>query len=168
MTPATQPFREEHQRLLRHIEELRSVADGLRGTPTEVVTREVGLIHDFLTHHLIPQTAAEERILYPFVGKLLGSLDATATMSLDHQEVVRLTNELGTLHTELVAGFVTMPHLQELERILYELHELLTTHFAKEEEVYLPLLDKHLTHTEARDLFARMEEIAGPGAATRV
>jgi iron-sulfur cluster repair protein YtfE (RIC family) len=38
-------------------------------------------------------------------------------------------------------------------------------HFDKEEEVYLPLLDKRLTADEAGELFEQMEEAAGEAKA---
>jgi hypothetical protein len=44
--------------------------------------------------------------------------------------------------------------------VLYGLYALVKVHFAKEEEVYLPLLDARLQPREAREMFAGMEEAA--------
>jgi len=38
---------------------------------------------------------------------------------------------------------------QALRRVLYGLYAVVTVHFAKEEEVYLPILDARLTREEA-------------------
>lgn len=46
--------------------------------------------------------------------------------------------------------------------MLYGLAALVVLHFAKEEEVYLPLLGVRLTATEAAVLFREMETAAGP------
>jgi iron-sulfur cluster repair protein YtfE (RIC family) len=43
-----------------------------------------------------------------------------------------------------------------LRRVLYGLHHLVKVHFAKEEEVYLPILDERLSQAEADAMFAAM------------
>ena len=55
---------------------------------------------------------------------------------------------------------------RELRRVLYGLYAVVKLHFAKEEEVYLPLLDRELTADEAQALFERMES-AGHAAHVR-
>ena len=44
--------------------------------------------------------------------------------------------------------------------MLYGLYTLVKVHFAKEEEIYLPLLDARLTAAEAREMFLAMEAAA--------
>jgi len=51
---------------------------------------------------------------------------------------------------------------QALRRVLYGLSAVVTVHFAKEEEVYLPILDARLIADEAHQLFEAMER-AAPG-----
>jgi hypothetical protein len=90
----------------------------------------------------------------------MGAPDATMTMRRDHVEVGRLTAELGELHAQLDAG-KEMPQLDlELRRVLYGLYALVSVHFAKEEEIYLPILDANLSADEAAKLFHDMETIA--------
>src|SRR6266851_501270 len=48
----------------------------------------------FLMHSLIPHAQSVEQVVYPTIGRLLRTLEATATMSRDHLEVIRLTEEL--------------------------------------------------------------------------
>jgi hypothetical protein len=50
--------------------------------------------------------------------------------------------------------------VKTLRRILYGLYALVKVHFAKEEEIYLPLLETHLTGDEGRQLFESMERAA--------
>ena len=47
-----------------------------------------------------------------------------------------------------------------LRRVLYGLYALVKVHFAKEEEVYLPLLDARLAEGEAHAMFEAMEAVA--------
>jgi hypothetical protein len=81
-------------------------------------------------------------------------------MRRDHVEVVRLAEELGILRGQLAGATLSDAHAKALRRVLYGLYALVTVHFAKEEEIYLPLLDARLTADEAQHMFAAMETAA--------
>jgi uncharacterized protein (DUF2249 family)/iron-sulfur cluster repair protein YtfE (RIC family) len=159
-TLLTQPLRDEHLELLPHIERLRTVADAIGIAPNESVREGVEEVYTFLTHQLTPHAQAEERVLYPTVGRLLGAPEATTTMSRDHREIEWLTQALGTLRSQLAGESLDEPEVQALRRILYGLYALVAVHFAKEEEIYLPLLDTRLTEREAQKMFKEMEQAA--------
>lgn len=97
-------------------------------------------------------------MLYPAVARLMGASEATATMSRDHVEVEKLTQELSALRAHLAATTPGDLQAKTLRRNLYALHALISLHFATEEEVYLPILDARLSEGEAAGVFARMEE----------
>ena len=90
----------------------------------------------------------------------MGAPQATSTMSRDHQEVDRLTQELGTLRVHATQLFITFNQAMALRRVLYGLYALVKLHFAKEEEIYLPLLDAKLSADDAKEMFERMEAAA--------
>ncbi|MCC6238140.1 MAG: DUF2249 domain-containing protein [Dehalococcoidia bacterium] len=152
----TQPLRDEHRELLPHIERLRELGEAASETDGELFGRLDAAV-DFLEHHLLVHAQAEERVLYPEVGALMGAELATATMSRDHVEVDRLTRQLAALRTPLAERLPAPADRASLQRLAYGLYALVTVHFAKEEEVYLPLLDSRLTPERARELFAALE-----------
>ena len=156
MTTVTQPLREEHKELFPHIEALRVAADAVSETVTPALREAVDEAYAFLVHHLIPHAQAEDRALYPVVQKVMGAPEATGTMSRDHVEVGRLTAELGELRARLGGGKLTPAQANDLRRVLYGLYALVKVHFAKEEEVYLPLLDARLTEHAAHEMFEAM------------
>jgi hemerythrin-like domain-containing protein len=160
MTRLTQPLRDEHKELLPHIELLRTVADTIDEAPIASLRRSVDEASAFLTRHLLPHAQAEERALYPVVGRLMGAPEATATMSRDHVEIGRLTQELGSLRSHLSGTSMSAEEERALRRVLYGLSALVKVHFAKEEEVYLPILDVRLTAEEAALMFEAMEQAA--------
>ena len=166
MTTVTQPLREEHKELLPHIESFRTAADAIGSAPTDMVRRQIDEVYAFLLHHLLPHAQDEEQALYPVVGKVMGAPEATGTKSRDHIEVGRLTEELGSLRMQLAEGTTAESRAQELRRVLYGLYALVKVHFAKEEEVYLPILDARLSPDEAHAMFAAMEAAAGHAKAT--
>ncbi len=160
MTSLTQPLREEHKELLPHIESLKQAGLAVHGTLTQSSFDSIDQAYQFLTKELLPHAHAEEAALYPAVQKALGTPLGTATMSRDHVEVERLTEELAKVRAQLYGNEIGVQLANELKRILYGLYALVKLHFAKEEEVYLPLLDTKLTPPEAEEMFAAMEKAA--------
>ena len=159
MPASMAPLQEEHQRLLPHVAGLRAAGDAI-GSDNNDVLRLVDTAFDFLVHHLIPHATAEDHVLYPEVQRIMGAPEATATMSRDHLEVHQLTETLGELRTRLHAGEVSEELDRELRRVLYGLYTLVRVHFAKEEEVYVPLLEQRLTEGEAAAMFEAMQHEA--------
>jgi len=160
MTSLTQPLRDEHQELYPYVETLRLAADAVNESLSSMAHARIEEAYDFLTRQLIPHAQAEDKALYPMVQKAMGSAQATATMSRDHVEVGRLTEELGTLRVHKTQLWVTFGQAMALRRVLYGLYALVKLHFAKEEEIYLPLLDEKLTAEEAKLMFENMEAAA--------
>ena len=156
MSNITEALREEHQTLLPHMDDLRVIADRLDEMPRHEVCHSLDGVYQFLTFRLLPHAAAEEDTLYPAVAKILGSPRATATMSRDHVEVSRLTEQLGWLRSQ---GTPLDPEqIKNLRRLLYGLHTLLKVHFAKEEEIYWPLLANRLRGSKANRLCRKIRQ----------
>jgi len=160
MAGVTQPLRAEHQELLPHIESLREIAGEVGVTSTSRLRADVDEALEFLEGHLVPHAHAEEAALYPVVARVMGAPAATATMSRDHVEVGRYVQRLIELRDRLTGDELAGGLAHDLRGALYGLYALLRLHFAKEEEVYLPLLDERLTQNEAVHMFEAMEEAA--------
>ena len=154
----TNPLRDEHEQLLPHIESLRDVADSIEEHQTGTIPG-LGDAVDFLTHHLLPHAQAEDAALYPRVEEVMGAPGATATMQRDHVEVAGLIEELKLLRDSL-GPEPTPTQLHDLRRLLYGLYAIISLHFAKEEEVYLPILDSGLSAEDAAAMFESMEKHA--------
>lgn len=156
MKTLTQPLRDEHKELIPHIERILEVADSIPDARLETIRDGLQEVYEFLAYHLVPHAQAEDAALYPVVQKVMGSPDATKTMVRDHVEVGRYVEELAELQRDLSAR-----NFKSLQRTLYGVYALVKVHFAKEEEVYLPLLEERLSEEEAREMFEAMENAAG-------
>ncbi|WP_431963788.1 hemerythrin domain-containing protein [Actinacidiphila sp. bgisy160] len=124
--------------------------------------------YTFLSRQLIPHAVAEDKVLYKKVDSLIGgngSTRATDTMRRDHIEVETLTDKLGELDENLRQGTPSPAQERQLRRVLYSLNGIVSLHFAKEDEVYLPLLDQKLTAAQAQQMFEQMEKISEETAA---
>ena len=93
----------------------------------------------------------------------MGTPQATATMSRDHVEVSRLTEQLRRLRSQFSGANLAADQITDLRRVLYGLYALVKVHFAKEEELYLPLLDAHLSEAEAHQMLHKMADVAHGG-----
>jgi hemerythrin-like domain-containing protein len=157
----TKPLRDEHAELAPHIDGLRIAGDAV-GQLNPELKLLVDASYEFLADHLIPHAEAEELALYPAVQRAVGATEATATMARDHIEVRTLTEELARYRDELATGAgLDARRANGLRRVLYGLHHLVKLHFAKEEEVYLPILDQRLTPAEAEAMFTSMHSLLG-------
>ena len=148
-TAKTEPLLQEHAQLLHHVEHIRVAALELPALSPEERRELLDRILDFLQHELAAHAESEERGLYPHVALLLGDPRSTATMAYDHVAIRTLTARLAE------ASIHDVPVLQEL---LYGLHALITVHFHKEEELYLPLVEGE-SQDAARHLAGAMREI---------
>ena len=156
----TEPLRQEHKELYPHVEELRLAAEAVTEDAPDTLFPLIESAYSFLMRGLIPHAQAEDRALYPVVQRVMGAPQTTATMSRDHVEVGRLTDELGVLRSQIGGETLSSDQVRELRRVLYGLYALVKLHFAKEEEIYLPLLDAHLSAHEGKAMFESMEKAA--------
>jgi len=154
------PLRDEHRELRPHIDGLRAAGDAVGAEPWPAAAAAVDAALDFLEHHLAPHASAEDAALYPEVQRVMGAAQATATMSRDHVEVHSLTASLRAARGRAGDAGPDPAGERELRRLLYGLHALVTVHFAKEEEIYVPLLETTMTDEQARAMFTAMGHAA--------
>lgn len=159
----SEPLRAEHRELLPHIEALRSAADAAGNVPAGATAASVDEALAFLEHDLLPHAEAEEAALYPLVERVMAAPGATDTMTADHARIGQLIAELADVRRARRSGGA----IAEYRRLLYSLHAIVSLHFAKEEGVYLPLLDAALTASDAERFFIELEAAAGAAKTRR-
>jgi quercetin dioxygenase-like cupin family protein/iron-sulfur cluster repair protein YtfE (RIC family) len=148
-------IRTEHRELLPHLDHLDSLADAVPELPASELRERLDAVLGFLRDVLLPHAEAEETALYPAVERVLrGAGGTTRTMSEDHRAIAALIQELA----ELTAREPT-PR-RAIQRTLDRLAALVRVHFGKEEDVYLPLLER-LSADEARELLAALASAPG-------
>lgn len=107
------------------------------------------MTHRLLVQVLLPHEAAEDTLLYPAVGRVLGGYDPTLPMSRTHAAIHHQVHLFGRLVVAIGAGEPTPEDLADLRPIMYGLHAVLALHFAQEEEGYFPLVDDEGSHGQA-------------------
>ena len=95
--------------------------------------------------------------MYGTVNRLLGSPLATATMRHDLVEIRSLVEQLREQCRKLESDeLFTRDIARAIRRSLYALHAVASLHVSKEENVYVPVLERHLSQEEADELMNRM------------
>jgi hemerythrin-like domain-containing protein len=140
--------RHEHEFLLRGIEALRQAADLIGETHPGWWGARANSGLDFVRQEVIPHARREEEVLYPAVARIMKSPDATSTMVWDHAEIADLTLRLARAMEE--------SDLRTVRRLLYGLYHVIQLHVAKEEGIYLPLIERRLSAVRSGELLAAL------------
>jgi hemerythrin-like domain-containing protein len=115
----------------------------------------------FLTGDLLPHARGEELHLYPAVDELVQRHGkATATMTVDHEFIGGYVARIKSVSQQLrQASNGERPRLlQQLREMALQLDAIFQLHLAKEERVYLPLIEQHLEDADQRRLLAAIHE----------
>jgi hypothetical protein len=132
-TRVTDPVREEHAQLREHVEHIRLAARELPELSPEERGALVSRILGFLRDTLLPHADEEGRTLNPAVAELLWNPEATATMTHDHVAIRARVVELAS---------IPETDVERLQELLYGLYALISVHIWKEEQLYLPMLER--------------------------
>lgn len=142
--PATAGFRAGHAEIQVHLEHLDGMVGSLEGATAEQQRRTMAFVVRFLTEHILEHARWEESRLYPLVDEKAGRQGEpfTASMRYEHGIIGRAIADLDALaQAEELDG-------RAFARAADGTLRIIAAHFEKEEEVFLPLLDRTMTRTE--------------------
>jgi len=143
---------EEHAGLFPHLDHLGSLASDATTLGEDELRTRLREVLAFLRDDLLPHAREEEVSVYPAAEKVLRAVGgATRTMSIDHRFVGQMVGELSALGE----GLLSSANKERIRRLLYGLQALLQVHFTKENEVYVPLLNR-LSASERHQLHDRL------------
>ena len=142
----------EHAGLFPHLDHLGSLASEATTLGEGELRARLREVLAFLRDGLLPHAREEEVSVYPAAEKVLRAVGgATRTMSIDHRFVGEMVEEL----SDLGEGPLSRAKKERIRRLLYGLQALLQVHFTKENEVYVPLLNR-LSASERHQLYDRL------------
>ena len=161
----TRRFHDEHLALRDVIEQIRTAADALGVASTAEAMGRLRQLQQVLVDEVVPHERAEEEVLYPLIGRVLGGNDPTGTMSRAHVEIVHQIRRLGQLLDDIASEGPDPVDLVELRRRLYELHAILRLHSSQEDESFLSLADDEAPAEPADAGHWATDATSGPVAA---
>jgi uncharacterized protein (DUF2249 family)/hemerythrin-like domain-containing protein len=122
----------------------------------------------FLNGELLPHARGEDQTLYPALDPIIRAQgEPTATMRIDHEYLDAWAREITDTARRLhAAGERERTALaRQIERQVLRLQALFAVHLAKEERVYLPLVERAISAEDQRALLAALHEGAASSAA---
>ncbi len=155
MTTLTDAIRKHHQSLART---LKAHAQGANGDETQA---ERSALLSFLKGDLLPHARGEERHLYAWVdGVVREHGRPTATMMVDHEFIndYAARIEVAARRLETASGDERVRLMREMRELALRLDAIVELHLAKEERVYLPLIERHLDQEHQRQILAAIHE----------
>lgn len=148
------------QKLSEYVGQLHSETDPSDASLLSDLLTQLG---SFLTDELLPHAQGEERVLYPALDPVIAQHGSpTATMRIDHEYLTSFIQ-----HATVLAGRLRSAGRSErdlfaaqLQQVLAQLETLLTVHLAKEERVYLPLVEQYFSPDDQQRLLGELHEAA--------
>jgi hypothetical protein len=132
MQESTQTLGELSSELCQQVESLRALADSVGTAPVSDIRDGLDRLDTFVSIRLLPHISALREALG-------GPEDPSLAMDLSH--LGSLAGEVGWLRRQLSSRDMTVGSANAVRRVLYGLYALLKVHFAKEGELYLPLIN---------------------------
>ncbi|GMU67149.1 MAG: hypothetical protein AMXMBFR36_34230 [Acidobacteriota bacterium] len=147
----TASFRAEHAEIKEHLRHLDAMVGGLDGAPREERRRTMEFVVKFLNEHIRSHAAWEEAHLYPVVDDRAGRKGEpfTASMRYEHGIIGRAIDGLAAL------AAAASPDAKAFARAADRTLGVIAAHFEKEEEVFLPVLDRSMTRAEVEAVLAK-------------
>jgi len=144
---------DHHARLVPHVDRLLMLAEMVGTVDCSAIHSLFEEEYAFIVSQLVPHMTAIENTLYERLERLMDGRHSMAPMRQEHEAMGRLIDELGRYRQHVEGCSWSAVEGMALRRALYRLHAILKVHLA-EEELYLGVLDRHLT-AEEKDVLAR-------------
>jgi hemerythrin-like domain-containing protein len=140
----TAGFRADHAEIAEHLRHLDAAVGALPDVPASEQRQKMAFVVRFLEEHIKSHAAWEESHLYPLVEQQAGREGEpfTASMRYEHRIIGRGIEGLAALAAAEPAD--ARAFARAADRTL----AVITAHFEKEEQVFLPLLDRAMTRAE--------------------
>ncbi len=136
---------------------------GVNNLDTASLAETLTGLTDFLTKELLPHARGEEQTLYPALDPIIREHGSpTATMLIDHEYIAEYTRQITeTARSLRSAGERDREQLaRQLARLTLQLQGLFAVHLAKEERVYLPLVEQAISAGDQQALLAALHDEA--------
>ena len=114
----------------------------------------------YLTVTFLPTASAEEFTLYIAVDGVNGAVNATDIMKAQHESIRAMANDLAKVVEAARADNDPAAYRKDLLPLLHGLYALIRAHLESEDDIYLSLLDDHVSESQMGMIIDNIEPIA--------
>jgi hypothetical protein len=145
-----QGYKREHDQLDEGLAAMTDTLDRLHRRLDPGVVKALGQTRQFLQKVFVPHAEWEELTFYPALGQLVRERgDPNAAMFIDHREIMRKIEAFVALASRIEAGEHDPALIDQARITAYQIQALVESHERKEEEIYVALMERHLSDREA-------------------
>lgn len=160
----TSAIRAHHRALAETLDTYTNeVEGGLESHDTAPLADLLNKLSSFLSDELLPHAHGEDETLYPALDPVIRAHGSpTATMRVDHEYIAEYARQIAETARiwDSVASSERPELARQLRRQVLQLHGLFAVHLAKEERVYLPLVEQEITDADQQALLAALHDEA--------
>lgn len=149
---ARAPLHAGLRRLHKAAEAVQDDRDGARAALDDALA--------FLDGELLPHCRAEEFTLFPAIDGVIGRRGASLVMTAQHRTISEMSDDLHRVADAAREAGGVAGYARYLLPLLHGLYALARAHLEAEDEVYLALLDEHLSESQVGVVVENLERIS--------
>ncbi|MBA4180644.1 MAG: hypothetical protein C0506_08665 [Anaerolinea sp.] len=153
------PLRHSRQPLTDGLRALQLAATAVDSAAPPAALAALDAAAAYLNATFLPAAAAEEFTLYIAVDGLYGAIDATGVMRVQHATIRAMAGDLDKVVTAARADTGPAAYREYLLPLLHGLYALIRAHLEAEDDVYLALLDDHVSESQVGVIVDNIERI---------
>ena len=154
------PLREHRLPLYDGLRQLQQAAAavGVAEDPIALAALDAALA--YLNTSFLPASKAEEFTLFIAVDGALGSIGTTRIMAAQHRSIAAMAADLAKVVEAARKDGDVAAYARYLNPLLFGLYALIRAHLEAEDDVYLGLLDEHLSESQVGMIVDNLTRIA--------
>jgi heavy metal translocating P-type ATPase len=127
---------EEHERVDKNLEELRTITDALDDTSGQTAVDLILKAHRIVQEVIVVHERGDEATVYPRLTKFLSDRHGLSAMSRAHREILHLARLLERLSDGLHPEEADKYLVRDAQRVIESIEALVRIHNAQEEDIY--------------------------------
>jgi hemerythrin-like domain-containing protein len=157
------PFRTSRERLHAGLRSLQTAGGALTAEP-KLAFAALDNAVAYLRSEFLPQSQAEEFVLFPAVDGVMGSLGATNVMRAQHAGLAAMASDFERVVAAARRDGNVAAHERYLLPLTHGLYAAIRSHLEAEDGEYLPLLDDHLSESQVDVIVRNMDRVSAARA----
>lgn len=158
------PLRDFRTTLHEGLHRLPSAAEAVSSGDNASALPALDAALEYLQGTLLPHCRSEKFTLFPAVEGVVGSIGTTQVMVAQHESIAAMVADLASVVIAARDGEIAR-YSRYLLPLLYGLYAAARVHLESEDDVYLSLLDEHLSESQVGVLVENLGRVAGGNAA---
>ena len=154
------PLRQAREPLHAGLRQLQVAAESLDGAEQRVAAAALESALGYLERQLIPILQAEDFTMFPALDGVLGATGACQVMVAQHRAIEAMAHDLRQVVEAARTDEDAAAYARYLLPLLHGLYALIRAHLESEDDVYLALLDEHLSESQVNVITENLERIA--------